>query len=120
MGSVKSGGCLPDFKGLPAGFVIQVVIFFSDKLIQPVKPKKKLQFCFGSPVKLRVFEYRQKNEYKWFVILGIQNLSQASTNFQVNLISTLPKMKMFAPENRHLEKEIPIGNHHFWGGYVSF
>lgn len=40
MGSVKSGGCLPDFKVVSAGFVIQVVIFFSDKQIQPVKSKK--------------------------------------------------------------------------------
>ena len=26
---------------------------------------------------------------------------------------TLPETNIFAPENRPLEKEIPIGNHHF-------
>ena len=26
---------------------------------------------------------------------------------------TLPETEQFAPENRPLEKEIPIGNHHF-------
>ena len=30
------------------------------------------------------------------------------------LLVTLPETNI-APENRPLEKEIPIGNHHFWG-----
>ena len=41
--------------------------------------------------------------------------------FAVNIVifwNTLPETNI-APENRPLEKEIPIGNHHFWG-YVSF
>ena len=32
---------------------------------------------------------------------------------------TLPETNM-APENTPLEKEIPIGNHHFWVRTVSF
>ena len=34
------------------------------------------------------------------------------------IVVTLPETNI-APENRPLEKEIPIGNHQFWG-YVSF
>ena len=30
---------------------------------------------------------------------------------------TLPETNI-APENRPLEKEIPIGNHHFWGAML--
>ncbi len=34
--------------------------------------------------------------------------------------TTLPETNIFAPENRPLEKEIPIGNHHFQGRTLSF
>ena len=34
-------------------------------------------------------------------------------------MTTLPETNM-SPENRPLEKEIPIGNHHFKGQTVSF
>ena len=30
-------------------------------------------------------------------------------------VSTHPETNIYAPENRPLEKEIPIGNHHFLG-----
>ena len=38
----------------------------------------------------------------------------------VSLKGTLPETTNIAPENRPLEKEIPIGNHHFQGRAVSF
>ena len=42
--------------------------------------------------------------------LGIETTTLPETNSSHHL----------APENRPLEKEISIGNHHFWGRAVSF
>ena len=41
-------------------------------------------------------------------------------SWQVTVISLPLPETTIAPENRPLEKEIPIGNHHFQGRTVSF
>ena len=108
MGSLKCGGCLPDFKGFPAGFVMQVV-----------KPKKT-SILFWITSEIKSFWISPK---KWIQVVCHLRNSKFVTGINkfsgqkkaIILISTLPKINMFAPENRPLEKDIPIGNHHCWG-----
>ena len=38
---------------------------------------------------------------------------------QVTIASTVPETNI-VPENNHLEKEIPIGNHRFLGAMLNF
>ena len=43
---------------------------------------------------------------------GVDDVSNGDFGIEVFIVTTLPETNI-APENRPLEKEIPIGNHHF-------
>ena len=51
-------------------------------------------------------------------IMGVDRPDGTNMNLVTDMqLHTLPKTNI-SPENRPLEKEIPIGNHHFWAMLV--